>query len=84
MEAGLDTPLTLSYDSAGDILYLITVPPYAGQGSDEIADGVVARMNPVTGQVEGLEILFFSSRFNVPVALLNLPLRAQMSVPLAG
>ncbi len=80
----LETPLTLSYGTAGDILCLSTVPPYGGQGSDEIADGVVARTNPVTGKVEGLEIRFSSSRINIPGALLNLPLRAQMSVPLAG
>jgi hypothetical protein len=75
--------LTFSYDREGDILYVNAVEPYAEQESDEIADGVVARMNPKTGAVENLEILFFSSRFGQLGDLLRLPIGAQMTPPLA-
>jgi len=54
--------LTLKYDRVGDILYIETRRPYAEQESDELGDEIIARSNPETGQVEGLEILFFSRR----------------------
>ena len=55
-----------------------------GHNRIEIGDGVVARMNPDTGEVENLEILFFSDRFAKLGDLLHLPLRAKMTPPLAG
>lgn len=70
----MDKTLTFRYDREADILYVDTVIPYAGQESEELGDDVVARLNPVTGDVETLEILFFSTRllrgdlFEVPVA----------------
>lgn len=66
--------LTFHYERDADILYVTQVPPYAGQESDELGDDVVARVNPTTGAIEGLEVLFFSTRllrgdgFSVPVA----------------
>lgn len=54
--------LTFHYDRVGDILYIQKVPPYEEQESEELGDEVVARFNPKTGLVEGLEILFFSTR----------------------
>ncbi|MEO8540854.1 MAG: DUF2283 domain-containing protein [bacterium] len=80
----MDAHLRLSYDREGDILYLNAVVPYADQDSDEIADGVIARMNPETGQVENLEILFFSSRFENLDDSLPLPVGLKMTPPLAG
>lgn len=65
--------LTFQYDREADILYLNTVAPYPEQESQEMADEIIARFNPKTGQVESLEILFFSTRllrkesFSVPV-----------------
>ncbi|MBI5528423.1 MAG: DUF2283 domain-containing protein [Deltaproteobacteria bacterium] len=47
--------------------------PYPEQESEELGDEVIARLNPVTGEIESLEILFFSTRllrselFEVPV-----------------
>jgi hypothetical protein len=84
METDLDSQLRLEYDREGDILYVSTVAPYAGQESDEIADGVIARMNADTGRVENLEILFFSSRFQRLGDTLALPLGAQLTAPVAG
>ena len=55
-------PLLIEYDAIGDILYLGKTKPYAEQASEEIDYGVVARLNPTTGDVENLEILFFTQR----------------------
>ena len=66
--------LTFEYDKEGDILYITKLLPYAAQESEEIGDDVIARLNPQTGEVESLEILFFSTRLGesgfleVPVA----------------
>ena len=48
--------------------------PYPEQESEELGDEVVARMSPATGEIESLEVLFFSTRllrgdlFELPVA----------------
>ena len=57
--------LTIDYDEIGDILYVHTCPPYKEQRSDELGDSIVGRMNPETGDVEALEILFFMARFRM-------------------
>lgn len=80
----MDSQLTLSYDKEGDILYVNVVPPYADQESDEIADGIVARMNPDSGEVENLMILFFSGRISALGEEVRLPVRARLTPPLAG
>ena len=54
--------LNLQYDRQADILYISTRPPYQGQASEEIGDEVLTRLNPDTGEVENLELLFFSTR----------------------
>jgi uncharacterized protein YuzE len=54
--------LTIEYDRVGDILYITQVAPYRDQGTVEIDDEILARTNPETGVVEGLEILFWSKR----------------------
>lgn len=54
--------LTFHYDHEGDILYIDTLTPYAEQQSEDLGDDVVARLNPKTGGVENLEVLFFSTR----------------------
>jgi len=70
----MSTALTFRYDRVGDILYIDTCPPYQGQDSEEVDDGVMARINPTTEGIENLEILFFLTRlsqegeFQVPVA----------------
>lgn len=66
--------LTFHYDRQGDILYIDKLPPYAEQESEELGDDVVARLNPTTGEVETLEVMFFSARllrtdmFELPVS----------------
>jgi uncharacterized protein YuzE len=61
------------YDRAGDILYIRKCRPYPEQETEELGDEVIARLNPKTGEVENLEVLFFSTRllrnhlFELPV-----------------
>ena len=69
----MDKNLNLRYDREADILYIDICPPYSGQESEELNDEVIARLNPDTGEVENLEVLFFSTRllrsdtFELPV-----------------
>jgi uncharacterized protein YuzE len=69
----VDSKLTFKYDRVADILYIDTRPPYPEQESVEIGDEVVARLNPDTGEIENLEVLFFSTRllrgdwFDLPI-----------------
>lgn len=70
----METKLSFRYDREGDILYIDKVLPYAAQESEELGDDVVARLNPNTGEIESLEVMFFSTRllrkewFELPVA----------------
>jgi len=65
--------LTFKYDREADILHIDKCPPYPEQESEEIGDEVIARLNPATGEIENMEVLFFSTRllrgdlFEVPV-----------------
>jgi len=69
----MEQKLTFQYDREADILYINTVAPYAEQESEELGDEIVARLNPKTGKIENLEILFFTSRllrrefFSLPI-----------------
>ena len=67
--------LTIWYDKIGDILYIDRCPPYADQESEEISEEVVARLNPTTGTIENLAILFFSKRLET-TNILQLPVIA--------
>lgn len=65
--------LTFKYDRDADILHIDKCSPYAAQESEELGDDVIARLNPQSGAVENLEVLFFSTRllrgdlFEVPI-----------------
>jgi len=69
----MDAKLTFKYDRGADILYINKCPPYAEQESEELGEEVIARLNPATGQIENLEVLFCSTRllrsdlFDLPV-----------------
>ncbi len=75
--------LSFKYDREADILYISKRPPYAEQQSEELDDGVVARLNPATGEVENLEILFFSTRLQRSDAF-ELPGTADLRVAAKG
>ncbi len=69
--------LRFQYDREADILYITKRPAYAEQESEELGDGVIARLNPKTGEIENLEILFFSTRL-FRRDLFELPLTADL------
>jgi gentisate 1,2-dioxygenase len=79
MDANVSPKLTFKYDRSADILYIDKRPPYAEQESEEWDDGVVARLNPVTGHVENLEVLFFSTRL-LRSDLFELPVEADLRI----
>lgn len=71
----MEARLRFKYDRQADILHIDTCPPYTEQESEELGDEVVARLNPQTGEVENLEVLFFSTRL-LRSELLELPVTA--------
>jgi uncharacterized protein YuzE len=73
----MDSKLTFRYDRVGDILYVETRPPYPEQDSEELGDEIVARVSPTTGEIEGLEVLFFSTRL-LRGEQFDVPLRASL------
>ena len=77
------TTLTVEYDKAGDILYLGKTKPYPEQESEELDYGVIARLNPLTHDLENLEILFFSSRV-AKGETVQLPVTAEFHLSKAG
>ncbi len=73
----METKLRFQYDRDADILHIDKCPPYEEQESEELGDEVVARLNPYTGEVENLEVLFFSTRL-LRSDLFDLPVKADM------
>jgi len=73
----MDAKLTFKYDREADILHIDKLPPYAEQESEELPDEIIARLNPKTGEVETLEILFFSTRL-LRKDLFELPVNADL------
>ena len=72
--------MSLKYDREADILYLDKRPPYPEQETEELGDDVIARLNPVTGEVESLEVLFFSTRL-LRQDVFQLPILANLRLP---
>lgn len=71
--------LTLRYDQVGDILYIDKVSPYPEQDSEELDNEIVVRMHPETGEVENLEILFYTARLRRGETL-ELPIVASLKL----
>ncbi|KPL08120.1 hypothetical protein AMJ85_08775 [candidate division BRC1 bacterium SM23_51] len=71
----MEPKMSFQYDREADILYINKRPPYPEQESEELGDDVIARLNPKTGAVENIEVLFFSTRllrrdlFELPVTV---------------
>ena len=73
----MDEKLTFRYDREADILYIEKMRPYPEQESEELGDDVIARLNPTTGEIENLEVLFFSTRL-LRTELFELPVSAHL------
>jgi len=75
--------LKFKYDREADILHIDKCPPYAEQESEELPDEIVARLNPKTGEVENLEVLFFTTRL-LRADLFELPVTADLRLVNTG
>ena len=70
----MEAQLKFKHDREADILHIDKCPPYKEQESEELPDEIIARLNPTSGEVENLEVLFFSTRllrsdlFELPVS----------------
>ena len=73
----MEPKLTFKYDRTADILYIDKTKPYREQETEELGDDVLARLNPTTGEVENLEVLFFSTRL-LRQDLFELPIIAEL------
>ncbi len=73
----METRLRFRYDRKADILYIDQTPPYPEQETEELGDDVVARLNPATGRIETIEVLFFSTRL-LRSNLFDLPIVADL------
>jgi uncharacterized protein YuzE len=71
--------LAFKYDREGDILHIDQCAPYAEQETEELGDEVVARLNPETGEIENMEILFFWTRL-LRADFLELPVTANLRI----
>jgi uncharacterized protein YuzE len=71
------TKLTFRYDREADILHIDGRPPYAEQESEELGGDVIARLNPQSGEIENLEVLFFSTCL-LRQELLEIPVEADL------
>ena len=58
----MESRQSFKYDREADILYIDRVRPYPEQETEELGDDVLARLNPTTGEIETVEVLFFSTR----------------------
>jgi hypothetical protein len=52
--------LAFKYDREGDILYINKMPPYPEQGSEELGDEVIARLNPKRGDRKPRSIILLN------------------------
>lgn len=73
----MEAKLSFKYDREADILYINKREPYPEQESEELRDEVIARLNPETGEVENIEVLFFSTRL-LRNDLFELPITADL------
>lgn len=69
--------LTLRYDKVGDILYIDKCAPYKEQESEEVGDEIAVRLNPSSGEIENVEIPFFSKRHEASPEI-DVPVNARL------
>jgi len=79
----MDAALTFTCDREADILHIDTCPPYQEQESEELEDEIVARLKPTNGEVENLEVLFFSTRL-MRREMFRLPVTAELRLGTTG
>jgi hypothetical protein len=73
----MEPRLSFQYNRESDILTIQKRSPYPEQESEELDNEVIARLNPTTGEVESLEVLFFSTRL-LRDSMFELPISADL------
>jgi hypothetical protein len=74
--------LTFKYDRDADILPIDKCAPYPDQESEELGNDAIARLHPQTGEIENLEVLFFSTRL-LRGELFEVPIEAELDIAAA-
>ena len=77
--SGNRSDMTFQYNRDADILYINICEPYPEQESEELDDEIIARFNPETGEIENLEVLFFSTRL-LREEMFQLPISAHLQL----
>jgi len=70
--------LTFRYDREADTLYIDQRPPYPEQETEELGDDVIARFDPASGEIDSLEVLFFSTRL-LRTSIIEVPVSVTLS-----
>ena len=68
------------FDKEADVLYVSKGDPRANVESEEVGDGIVARLDPVTREIVGFTILNFLKRTEEALPAIMLPFRADLSL----
>lgn len=56
-------PIKIAIDNEADILLIAKQDPYIGQICEELRDEIIVRKNPLTNEIELIQIMNFSERF---------------------
>jgi uncharacterized protein YuzE len=68
------------FDREADVLYVSRGVPRSDVESEEVGDGVIARLDPVTREIVGFTILNFLKRTEEGLPAIVLPFRADLSL----
>lgn len=68
------------FDREADVLYVSRGAPRSDVESEEVGDGVIARLDPVTREIVGFTILNFLKRTEEGLPAIVLPFRADLSL----
>jgi uncharacterized protein YuzE len=68
------------FDKEADVLYVSKGNPKADVESEEVGDGIIARLDPVTGEIVGFTILNFLKRSEQGLPAIVLPFHADLSL----
>ncbi len=66
------------FDKDADVLYVSKGDPKADVESEEVGDGIIARLDPVTREIVGFTILNFLKRTEQGLPAIVLPFRADL------
>lgn len=68
------------FDREADVLYVSKGAPRADVESEEVGDGIIARVDPVTQEIVGFTILNFLKRTEQGLPAVILPFQIDLSL----